>query len=67
VLVRRLHLFYEMGSHAAGAAPAVAASMADLLGWDATRVAQELADYGALADRARTFLKDTPRLNTESG
>jgi len=64
VLVRRLHLFYETGGSAAGAATAVAASMADLLGWDATRVAEELADYRALADRARAFLKDTPRPNS---
>ena len=61
VLVRRLHLFYETDGSAA--APAVAASMADLLGWDAMRVAEELADYRALADRARTFLKETPRSN----
>jgi len=67
VLVRRLHLFYEAGGYAAGVAPAVAARMADLLGWDAGRVALELADYRALADRARSFLREMSQPHQEPG
>ncbi len=67
VLVRRLHLFYEAGGYAAGVAPAVAARMADLLGWDAERVALELAEYRALADRARRFLSEMTPPHQEPG
>src|SRR5439155_62829 len=67
VLVRRLHLFYEAGGYAAGVAPAVAARMADLLGWDAERVALELAEYRALADRARNFLSEMSQPHQEPG
>src|SRR5438132_591327 len=61
VLVRRLHLFYEAGGYAAGVAPAVAARMAELLGWDAGRVELELVEYRALADHARGFLSERAR------
>jgi len=61
VLVRRLHLFYEAGGYATGVAPAVAARMAELLGWDAGRVELELVEYRALADHARGFLSERTR------
>ncbi|PYP27464.1 MAG: glycerol-3-phosphate dehydrogenase [Gemmatimonadetes bacterium] len=67
VLVRRLHLFYEAGGYATGVAPAVAARMAELLGWDAGRVAQELAEYRAAADQARGFLSEMTPPHQESG
>src|SRR5881296_186008 len=67
VLVRRLHLFYEAGGYATGVAPAVAARMAELLGWDAGRVAQELAEYRAAADQARGFLSEMSQPQQESG
>jgi glycerol-3-phosphate dehydrogenase len=61
VLVRRLHLFYEAPGAAAAAAPAIAATMGALLGWDGGRVAAEVADYQRLAERGRAFLKETAR------
>jgi glycerol-3-phosphate dehydrogenase len=45
VLVRRLHLFYELRDHGQGIVAAVAARMNKLLGWDETREAEELRDY----------------------
>ncbi len=45
VLIRRLHLFYEFRDHAQGVVAPVAARMRKLLGWDATREAEELRDY----------------------
>jgi glycerol-3-phosphate dehydrogenase len=45
VLVRRLHLFYELRDHGQGVVAAVAARMNKLLGWDETREAEELRDY----------------------
>jgi len=47
VLVRRLHLFYEANAHATGVARPVAEKMAGLLGWDAARLAHELATTDA--------------------
>src|SRR6266581_5244686 len=45
VLIRRLHLFYEAPDHARAVTPKVTARMQQLLGWDDTRVAEELRDY----------------------
>ena len=45
VLVRRLHLFYELPDHAQSVVAKVAAHMKQLLGWDETREAEELRDY----------------------
>ena len=67
VLVRRLHLFYEANAHATGAARPVAEKMAGLLGWDAARLAHELADYQTLAERSRAFLAEPLRPNTQIG
>lgn len=55
LLIRRLHLFYEVVGHAA----AEAASLVDLagaeLGWDAGRKAAELAAYLEEVSRGATF------------
>jgi glycerol-3-phosphate dehydrogenase len=45
VLMRRLHLFYELRDHAQGVVAGVAARMKQLLGWDETREAEELRYY----------------------
>ncbi len=48
VLIRRLHLYYETRDHGLAAAERVAELMAQELGWDATRAAQEAARYREL-------------------
>ncbi|HLZ45972.1 MAG TPA: glycerol-3-phosphate dehydrogenase [Gemmatimonadales bacterium] len=53
VLVRRLHLFYELPDQARAVAGRVAAQMKQLLGWDQTREAEELRDYFQVIERAR--------------
>ena len=53
VLVRRLHLFYEIPDHAQSVVTKVAARMKQLLGWDETREAEELRDYFTLVERGR--------------
>ncbi len=45
VLIRRLHLFYEVGDHGQSVVPKVTAQMKQLLGWDDAREAEELRDY----------------------
>jgi glycerol-3-phosphate dehydrogenase len=45
VLVRRVHLRYELADHGAPAAARVAALLAAELGWDAERAAREAARY----------------------
>jgi glycerol-3-phosphate dehydrogenase len=57
VLIRRLHLFYEDPGHAAKAAPAVAHKMGELLGWNAARQKEEVAEYQDEIARATAFLK----------
>lgn len=47
VLVRRIHLYYEVGDQGCGAAPAVAELMGRELGWDAATGARAAADYVA--------------------
>jgi glycerol-3-phosphate dehydrogenase len=49
VLMRRIHLHYETTDHGAEAAPRVAALLGRELGWDAARVARELAAWRALS------------------
>jgi len=51
VLVRRMHLYYELPDHGVGAARRVAELMAGELGWDAQRVRAEAARYTELAAR----------------
>jgi len=58
VLIRRLHLFYEAPGQAAAAAVSVSERLAALLGWDATRRAEEVADYQREVERSRAYLKD---------
>jgi glycerol-3-phosphate dehydrogenase len=53
VLVRRLHLFYEIPDQARSVAGRVAAQMKQLLGWDQTREAEELRDYVQVIERGR--------------
>jgi glycerol-3-phosphate dehydrogenase len=45
VLVRRLHLYYELPQHAQELVAPVAQRMKKLLGWDDSREAEELRDY----------------------
>lgn len=53
VMIRRLHLFYELPDRAQSAIPHVAARMKQLLGWDETREAEELRDYFQVVERSR--------------
>lgn len=53
VLIRRLHLFYETRDQGQSVAGAVATRMQKLLGWDETREAEELRDYGQMLERGR--------------
>jgi len=61
VLTRRLHLFYEAPDQGAAIARPVADRMAKLLGWDAARRDQEVADYRRAVERSRASLKEIPR------
>jgi glycerol-3-phosphate dehydrogenase len=53
VLIRRLHLFYEVPDHGQSVAARIAARMTQLLGWDETREAEELRDYFQVVERGR--------------
>lgn len=53
VLVRRLHLYYDLADHGQSVVPRVTALMKQLLGWDDTREAEELRDYFQLVERGR--------------
>src|SRR5438552_4888672 len=53
ILIRRLHLFYEVPDHAQSVIPAVTARMKQLLGWDDSREAEELRDYFQIVERGR--------------
>jgi len=53
VLVRRLHLFYEVADHGQSVVPRVTALMKQLLGWDDSREAEELRDYFQVVERGR--------------
>ncbi len=66
VLIRRLHLFYEDPGHGAAAAPPVAHRMAELLGWEPGREAEEIAGYLAEVRRARAFMSGVPRASRVS-
>jgi glycerol-3-phosphate dehydrogenase len=58
VLVRRVRLFIESADSGTGAAPAVAAIMADLLGWSRRRRAAETRRYLDLVENERTALDE---------
>jgi len=53
VLIRRLHLFYEVADHGQSVVPRVTALMKQHLGWDDAREAEELRDYFQLVERGR--------------
>jgi len=53
VLIRRLHLFYEVVDHGQSVVPKVTAQMKQLLGWDDAREAEELRDYFQMVERGR--------------
>ncbi|HXG98506.1 MAG TPA: glycerol-3-phosphate dehydrogenase [Gemmatimonadales bacterium] len=53
VLIRRLHLFYEVVDHGQSVVPKVTAQMKQLLGWDGGREAEELRDYFQMVERGR--------------
>jgi glycerol-3-phosphate dehydrogenase len=53
VLIRRLHLFYEVVDHGQSVVPKVTAQMKQLLGWDDAREAEELRDYFQMVERSR--------------
>jgi len=63
VLIRRLHLFYEDPGRGLAVAPAVAARMGELLGWDGARREAEVAEYAATVERTRAFLTEVPRMS----
>ena len=65
VLVRRLHLFYATRDQAAPATSAVADWLAQALGWDATRRAEEIAAYAELVERSRAFAKEAASAGPE--
>jgi len=53
ILIRRLHLFYELSDQARSVVPRVAARMKQLLDWDDVREAEELRDYFQIVERGR--------------
>jgi glycerol-3-phosphate dehydrogenase len=53
VLIRRLHLFYEVADHGQSVVSKVTAQMKQLLGWDDSREAEELRDYFQMVERGR--------------
>ncbi len=53
VLIRRLHLFYELADHGRAIVTAVAGRMKKLLDWDDSREAEELRDYSKMVERGR--------------
>jgi glycerol-3-phosphate dehydrogenase len=58
VLIRRVRLFIESADSGTGAAPAVAAIMADLLGWSRRRRTAETRRYVDLVEAERTALDE---------
>jgi glycerol-3-phosphate dehydrogenase len=63
VLTRRLHLFSETRDQAVPATGAVADRLGDLLGWDAARRGEEIADYLRDVARSRGYLKEVTELS----
>ena len=53
ILIRRLHLFYELPDQARSVVPRVAARMKQLLAWDDVTEAEELRDYFQIVERGR--------------
>src|SRR5207247_502760 len=63
VLMRRLHLFSETRDQAVPATSAVADHLGELLGWDAARRSEEIADYAKQVAQSRAYLKEVARLS----
>ena len=61
VLIRRTHLFHQARGQAVTATSLVADLMAPLLGWDATRRAEEVEAYLKEVETSRKFLKEVGR------
>ncbi len=55
VMIRRTQLYYRDLDQGLGAAPAIAARMGALLGWDEARIAEEVAAYQVEVDRSRQW------------
>lgn len=55
VMVRRTQLFYRDDDQGLGAVPAVAARMAEKLGWDDTRTEAEITRYEAVVAQSRAW------------
>ena len=53
MLIRRLHLFYELRDHGHAIVTGVASRMKKLLDWDDSREAEELRDYFKMVERGR--------------
>jgi glycerol-3-phosphate dehydrogenase len=53
VLIRRLHLYYELPDQGRSVVARVAARMKQLLGWDDVKEAEELRDYVQIVERGR--------------
>jgi len=62
VLIRRLHLFYLSRDQALSVASAVADRMAEILGWDEARRAEEVAGYVQQVERSRAFAQEVAGL-----
>lgn len=67
VLVRRLPIFYRAADQGLGCAPAVAAHMAAILGFDARWVDDEVRDYVALVHASREWQEPVPAPLAETG
>src|SRR2546425_7755304 len=67
VLMRRLHLFSETRDQAVPATSAVADHVGELLGWDAARRSEEIADYAKHVAQSRAYLKEVARVSRALG
>jgi len=63
VLMRRLHLFSETRDQAVSATTAVVERLGKLLGWDAARRSEEIADYAKQVAQSRAYLTEVARLS----
>jgi len=57
-MVRRTQLFYRDVDQGLGAVPAVAARMAEKLGWDDARRQAEIARYEAVVEQSRAWRRE---------
>jgi len=66
VMVRRTQLFYRDVDQGLGAVPAVAARMAEKLGWDAKRRDAEIARYEAVVAQSRAWRDELDGASTKA-